>query len=49
VWRKNDGTQEGYDTWRANFRRTAACGFGASAGFLSNAAVPESCALILVC
>ena len=24
VWRKNDGTQDGYDTWRANFGASAA-------------------------
>jgi hypothetical protein len=35
VWRTNDGTQPGYDAWRANFGRTA------GAGSLSDAAVPE--------
>jgi len=35
VWRKNDGTHEKYDTWRANFGQTA------SSGGVSNATVPE--------
>lgn len=35
VWRKNDGLQEGYDTWRAHFGQTAGSGAG------SNSAVPE--------
>jgi hypothetical protein len=30
VWRKNDGTQPSYDTWRANFGRTAGSGSGAT-------------------
>jgi hypothetical protein len=37
VWRKTDGTQPGYNDWRANFGRTS--GSGSSVG--SNAAVPE--------
>jgi hypothetical protein len=41
VWRKNDGTQQGYDIWRANFGRTADTGAAAGA----NAAVPEPTAL----
>jgi T5SS/PEP-CTERM-associated repeat protein len=42
VWRNNDGTQAGYDTWRAHFGQTAASGSTApgSAGG-SSAAVPE--------
>jgi hypothetical protein len=43
VWRKSDGTQQGYDTWRANFGRTAGTGAGASA----NIAVPEPATLVL--
>jgi hypothetical protein len=47
VWRKNDGSQQGYDDWRTNFGRTAGSGsaLGAGAG-----AVPEpaSMALLLV-
>jgi hypothetical protein len=36
VWRKTDGTQPGYNNWRANFGRSAGSGSGAGA-----AAVPE--------
>jgi T5SS/PEP-CTERM-associated repeat protein len=39
VWRKTDGSQEGYDTWRANFGATA--GSGAGGAYPANAAVPE--------
>jgi hypothetical protein len=35
VWRKADGSQAGYDSWRANFARTAA------AGLLTGVTVPE--------
>ncbi len=38
VWRKVDGTQSGYDLWRANFGRTAA----SSAAATMYTAVPES-------
>jgi hypothetical protein len=37
VWRKNNGSQSGYDTWRTNFGRTAGSGSGA----IVNAAIPE--------
>jgi hypothetical protein len=37
VWRKTDGSQQGYDTWRSNFGNSA--GGGSLAG--GNAAVPE--------
>jgi hypothetical protein len=37
VWRKTNGNQAGYDTWRANFGRTAGSGLGTS----TSAAVPE--------
>jgi T5SS/PEP-CTERM-associated repeat protein len=43
VWRKNDGSQAGYDTWRTNFGRTAGTGSGVSI----NAAVPEPAAVVL--
>jgi hypothetical protein len=45
AWRKNDGSQQGYDTWRANFGRAVGAVFGSSVG----AAVPEptSCVLVL--
>ena len=39
VWRKIDGTQTGYDTWRSNFGRTS--GSGLAMGGASNLAVPE--------
>jgi hypothetical protein len=37
VWRKTDGTQQGYNTWRTNFGRTS--GGGTAIG--SNSTVPE--------
>jgi hypothetical protein len=43
VWRKNNGSQEGYDTWRTNFGRTSGSGSGA----LADAAVPEPAALVV--
>jgi hypothetical protein len=50
VWRKYDGTPQGYNTWRANFGQTAGSG---SVGFASSqAAVPEPGALslaVIVC
>ena len=42
VWRKSDGTQEGYNLWRANFGRTA------GAGSLSDVAVPEPTSWVLL-
>jgi hypothetical protein len=39
VWRKNDGSQTGYDLWRANFGRAA--GSGADISVPSTNAVPE--------
>jgi hypothetical protein len=44
VWRKIDGTQDGYDLWRANFGLTAAA---ASASSTSNIAAPEANSLLL--
>jgi hypothetical protein len=44
VWRKNDGTPEGYDTWRAHFGQTAGSGSGAS----GNATVPEPAAMVML-
>jgi probable HAF family extracellular repeat protein len=43
VWRKNDGTQIGYNTWRTNFGRTTASGSS------FNAAIPEPSTLALLC
>jgi hypothetical protein len=50
VWRKTDGTQTGYDTWRANFGTSLLAGSGSaipSAEPLS-AAVPEPATATLV-
>ena len=46
VWRKTDGTQDGYDTWRVHFGQTA--GSGADAN--TTAAVPEpaTCVLLVI-
>jgi len=38
VWRKNDGSPAGYNTWRQNFGRTLGAGSGSAIGA---AAVPE--------
>jgi hypothetical protein len=48
VWRKTDGTQIGYDTWRANFGAMA--GSGAHAGGSASAAgsVPEPATLVIL-
>ena len=51
VWRKNDGTPSGYDTWRANFGRPPSSGIGLAA---TAVAEPSSillcglCSLLLV-
>jgi hypothetical protein len=37
VWRKNDGSQNGYNTWRTNFGRTS----GGGASLAGAASVPE--------
>jgi phospholipase/lecithinase/hemolysin len=50
VWRKNDGTQESYDAWRANFGTSLGVGSGSvlpSAEPLS-AAAPEPATVILM-
>jgi hypothetical protein len=49
VWRKNDGTQDGYDTWRTNFGRTLIAGSG-SISFEQDlsAAIPEPAGILLV-
>ncbi|MEX0612005.1 MAG: hypothetical protein WD738_20210 [Pirellulales bacterium] len=53
VWRKNDGTQAGYDTWRAHFGATAGSGAAAANGSAeaspSQTAVPEPSSMILMC
>jgi hypothetical protein len=45
VWRKNDGTQPGYDLWRTNFGRTA--GSGSTGATPSPAAIPEPAAFFM--
>jgi hypothetical protein len=55
VWRNNDGTQTGYDTWRANFGRRLFTGSGAGAIAQlapgdpagANYAVPEPAGILL--
>jgi hypothetical protein len=42
LWRKNDGTASGYNTWRTNFGRTAA-----AAGGLEVASVPEPVSAVM--
>ena len=39
VWRKTDGTQAGFNNWRANFGKTVAGGGAGAGGSVS--AVPE--------
>jgi T5SS/PEP-CTERM-associated repeat protein len=49
VWRKTDGTPEGYDEWRANYGATLSnlgSGSGTTSSF--NAVVPEPTSLLLV-
>jgi hypothetical protein len=43
VWRENDGSPNGYNTWRANFGRTSA-----AASATATALVPEPAALMLL-
>ena len=44
MWRKNDGSPEGYNTWRTNFGRT----LGSGAALASSAAVPEPASFALL-
>jgi T5SS/PEP-CTERM-associated repeat protein len=44
VWRKTNGTQVAYDSWRSHFGQAA----GSGSGTVSNAAVPEPSALVLL-
>ena len=46
VWRKTDGTQSGFDTWRAHFGQTA--GSSAIAELLSGTVPEPTSALLLV-
>jgi hypothetical protein len=45
-WRKNDGTQAGYDAWRANFGATA--GGGSAVGASQAAPEPASLSILFV-
>jgi hypothetical protein len=48
VWRKTDGTQEGYDRWRSNFGAQSLA-IGLASGTSANTAIPEpNCAVMLV-
>jgi hypothetical protein len=47
VWRKTDGTQDEYNTWRTNFGRTAG-GDGSAASFAAQSAVPEPTTILLI-
>jgi hypothetical protein len=44
VWRDTDGTEAGYNVWRAHFGQTSSSGSGAS----TNAAVPEPATAVLI-
>ena len=46
VWRKNDGTQQGYNTWRANFGATTGNGVGGN--LFNSSAVPEPASLVVL-
>ena len=47
VWRKNDGSQAGYDLWRASFERTTGSVSGALFDSPTNA-VPEPTAALML-
>lgn len=47
VWRKNGGSQDGYNLWRANFGRTAGSGSALPSAEPLSAAVPEPATLLL--
>jgi len=48
IWRKTDGTQAGYDAWRAHFGQTAGSGSSSTGGSTSQAAVPEPTSALLL-
>ena len=48
VWRKSDGSQDAYDTWRENFGNTSAAGAAAAQSGVTRAAVPEPVAFVLL-
>ncbi len=47
LWRRNDGTQAGYDTWRDNFGQPAGSGSGLGATGSASATVPEPASFII--
>ncbi len=47
LWRRNDGTQEGYDEWRDNFGPASGSGYGVTAS-QNTPAVPEPSAFALL-
>jgi hypothetical protein len=47
VWRKTDGTQNGYNLWRTNFGRTS--GSGSTLGASSSVPEPGTAALLMLC
>jgi hypothetical protein len=48
VWRKNDGTQAGFDLWRAHFGETGGSGSGATGSESANGTVPEPVTLMIL-
>ena len=44
VWRKADGTQAGYNSWRTNFGESASSGSRA----IANTTIPEPASLVLL-
>jgi hypothetical protein len=48
VWRKSDGTQEGYDAWQANFGQIAAGGGAGDGAFADSSSVPEPASMALM-
>jgi probable HAF family extracellular repeat protein len=47
VWRKSDGTQPGYDSWRSNFGRSTSSGIGTVSSTDAAAMIPEPASLAL--
>jgi hypothetical protein len=47
VWRKNDGTQAGYETWQAHFGQSISSA-GSGSVVSANAAVPEPATSVLL-
>jgi hypothetical protein len=48
VWRKSNGSQSGYNTWRAHFGQSAGSGSTLPSADSLSAAVPEPAALVLL-